>query len=219
MSSSQTHHRSRYDEWLDELDDELVAAASGVVELMPRVARALRTNDSLVVAEARALADDAARRCREIDRSGFLLLARESPVAGDLRRLVSILRLVTAAERPAKLLEHAAETVERTDLRGLSPDVGQRVAELAERSAEVFGAGLEAWRRRDGGALRAVDGADEAADALAEGLLVRAGELDDPAAVVVLGLLARYYERIADHGVAFAQHATFAVTGQQVEIG
>jgi phosphate transport system protein len=47
----------------------------------------------------------------------------------------------------------------------------------------------------------------------------RAEQLTDPAQLIALGLLARYWERIADHGVSFAQHGTFAVTGERVEVG
>ena len=61
--------------------------------------------------------------------------------------------------------------------------------------------------------------ADRAVDRLAHGLVEQAELLDEPAEPLVLGLLARYWERIADHGVSFAQHSTFAVTGERVEVG
>jgi phosphate uptake regulator len=110
-------------------------------------------------------------RCRRGEEQGFLLLAREAPVAGNLRRLVSILRLVFAVERSASLLRHVAETLDRVDPRFLPADVRSQVEELAAGCAVVFTRGLEAWRRRDGLAVREIDGLDDQVDTLRDGLL------------------------------------------------
>ncbi len=65
-----------------------------------------------------------------------------------------------------------------------------------------------------------VDDADEDVDRLQELLLERAAARDEIGdEMLVLGLIARYYERIADHGVAIAQDAAFVATGQRVKVG
>jgi phosphate transport system protein len=65
-----------------------------------------------------------------------------------------------------------------------------------------------------------IDGMDSDVDTMRDGLLELAeGRMEGSAELLLLGLLARYYERIADHGVAFAQHATFALTGDRVQVG
>lgn len=162
------------------------------------------------------MAADVNERCRRVEDEGFLLLAREAPVSGDLRRLVAMLRLVWAVERSAALLRHVAETTERFDARLLPLQVRQQVEELAVRAAEVFRQGVDAWRLRDGLAITELDRRDAQVDVIAQGLMTRSEEqVDSPADLLMLGLLARYFERIADHGVAFAQHGTFAVTGER----
>lgn len=211
--------RVQYQEWLDRVDDELVGAAVLVSEALPRITRAFLAGDRACIAEAKAVNADVDERARYVEEQGFLLLAREAPVAGDLRRLVAILRLVTAVERSAALLRHVAETVDRVDPRSLPPGVRRQAEELGVRAADVFHRGVDAWRTRDGLAVGELDEADRAVDHLAVGLVRYAEEVHDSAPSLVLGLLARYWERIADHGVAFAQHSTFAVTGERIEVG
>lgn len=209
--------RVEYQERLDGVDDELVGAALLVAEAFPRITRAFLAGDHGCVDDARSMAHEVHESCRHIEDEGFRLLAREAPISGDLRRLVAILRLVWAVERSAALLRHVAEATERFDARFLPHEVRQQVEELAVRSADVFRRGVDAWRLRDGLAINDLDRLDAGVDLLARGLLARAEELVDPAAadLLMLGLLARYLERIADHGVSFAQHGTFAVTGER----
>jgi len=212
--------RHGFQTWLDSIDDELVGGALLVAEGLPRISRALLAGDGNCIVESRGMDSDVHDRCRHIEEQGFLLLAREAPVAGDLRRLVAILRLVTAVERSAALLRHVAETLEHFDPRLLPVALRTQVEELGSQTAEVYRRGVDAWRQRDGLAVTEVDRRDEAVDALQAQILERAEvEVEGPTELLLLGLLARYYERIADHGVSFAQHAAFAVTGQRVEVG
>jgi phosphate transport system protein len=215
-----TELRVEYQAWLDEVDDELVGGGLVIAEAMPRILRALLSSDRSCIGEAQAQASDVRERCRRVEEQGFLLLAREAPVAGDLRRLVSILRLVHDVERSGALMRHVAEAVERLDARLLPLELRQQLQELGVRSIDVFRRGLDAWRQRDALAVHELVELDNAVDALRTGLLVRARDLEGASAeLLVLGLLGRYFERLADHGVAFAQHVTFVVTGERVEVG
>jgi phosphate transport system protein len=212
--------RLQYQRWLDDIDDELVGGGLRVSESLPRITRAFLAGDRACIDEVRAMAAEVTERCRRVEEQGFLLLAREAPVAGDLRRLVSILRLVFAVERSASLLRHVAESLDRLDPRLLPEDVRALVGELATRSDDVFRRGLDAWRQQDALAVREVDELDGRVDTLRDHLLQLAEQrLAGSSELLLLGLLARYYERIADHGVAFAQHATFAATGERVAVG
>jgi phosphate transport system protein len=212
--------RSEYQARLDGIDDELIGGALIVAEAMPNVTRAFLAGDRTCIDEARGHADDIRDRCRHVEDAGFILLAREAPVSGDLRRLVAILRLVNDVERAGRLMRHVAESVERMDPRLLPVELRRQLEELADRSIEVFRRGLDSWRQRDGLAVHELDRLDNDVDTLRTGLLVHARELDgSPSDVMVLGLLGRYFERLADHGVAFAQHVTFVVTGERVELG
>lgn len=218
MDGSTGSVRLHFQDWLDEIDDELVGGALLVSASLPRVTRAWVAGDRGIITEARAMNADVTERIRRVEEQGFLMLAREAPVGGDLRRLVAMLRLVTAVERSAALLKHVAETLERVEPQELPNDIRQRTEELGRRAGEVFRRGVDAWRSRDGLAIHELDDADEAVDALSIGLLEQADAVASPAVAMALAQLARYWERIADHGVSFAQHSTFAVTGERVDI-
>ena len=211
--------RRHFQSWLDAVDDELVHAALLVSESVPMITRAFLDADPACIPGARVMLEDVNQRVVHVEQQGFLLLAREAPVAGDLRRLVSILRLVTAVERAAALLCHVAETLEHVDPRTLPPEARGLADELGRRAGEVYRRGVDAWRSRDGLAIRDLDHADEVVDTLAVGLLRSADHVASPADGMALGQLARYWERIADHGVSFAQHSTFAVIGERPEVG
>ena len=209
--------RSEFHESLDALDDEFVTTALIVVEALPRVSRAFLGGDHDSVAATRETARFVATRCRSVEDRGFVLLAREAPVAGDLRRLVALLRMCTDVDRSASLLAHVSESVLRFDPRGLPLDIRRQLEELAGRAADVFRRGVDAWRRKDGLAVNEVDAFDEDVDRLHDLILDRAPHVRGDEHVV-LGLVARYYERIADHGVALARDATFVVTGERLEV-
>lgn len=212
--------RGGYAARLDEIDDELTGGALLVAEAMPRLTRAFLAADRAVLDEADALAAEVRARCRRVEEQGFVLMARESPVSGDLRRLVAMLRLVHDAERSGRLMRHVAEGVERLDARQLPVGLRQQLEELASRSVEVYRRGVDAWRQRDALAVHELDLLDAQVDTLRVGLIAHAQELDGAAAeIMVLSLLGRYFERLADHGVAFAQHVTFVVTGERVDVG
>lgn len=219
MSVPRAELRSDFAAWMDRVDDELIGGALLVVEALPRVTTAFLAADRTVITMTRATASEVDARVRFVEEQGFLMLARESPVGADLRRLVSILRLITAVERSAALVRHVAELLVRVDPRDLPEAVRVQVTELGGSATRVFRAGVDAWRRRDGLAASELDQADAAVDRLAHRLVEQAELLTDPTQLIALGLLARYWERIADHGVSFAQHATFAVTGERVEVG
>lgn len=219
LQGEATTSRAEYQAWLDEVDDELVGGALTVAESMPRICRAFFAGDPIAVDEARAVMSDVRDRCRYVDEQAFLLLAREAPVSGDLRRLMSLVRLVSDLDRAAALLHHVAAAVERLDPRDLPGDLQQQLKELAARSTEVFRRGVDAWRTRDGLAIHELDDLDGDVDQLCNGLVLRVRSLDATSNdAMVLGLLGRYLERLADHGVAFARHTTFAVTGTRVAL-
>jgi phosphate transport system protein len=205
---------------LDHIDDMFVTAGVRVADAVSTLSGRFLEGDRSAIEEAVHLSIDVGNQCTEIEERAFVILAREAPVSGDLRRLVALLRTTTDVDRSASLLKHVLESLDRMDPRMLPASVRTQVAELAARSAEVFSAGVDAWRRGDGAAVFEVDRADEAVDSLQLSLLDRAAELDEAGnEMLVLGLIARYYERIADHGVSIAQDAAFVVTGDRIPIG
>lgn len=206
---------------LDAIDDAFVTAGLHVAEALPELSGAFLAGDREVIPHAEALAVATADACEDVDEAGFILLARQAPVSGDLRRLVALLRMTVDVHRSASLLRHACLTLETFDPRFLADPVRSQLEELAMQASDVFAAGMDAWRRRDALAVREVDAQDEDVDELQRVLLretTRGGD-EIGEGMLVLGLLARYYERIADHGVEIARDAAFVATGQRIRVG
>ncbi len=208
--------RVEYHRQLQDIEDTLLEAAYRIAELMPRVSRAWTRGDASIAAEAAALRADVAQDCERVEDECFRLMATQTPVAGDLRTIVTLLRLVTHVDRSSALLSHVAASTDQVDTEQLPGWMMALVQDLAERSAEVFRLGLDAWRARDLDGLVAVNDADEGVDQLQVQILGRAQEHElANDALVSIGLLVRYYERIADHGVAFSRDVAFVVTGRR----
>lgn len=212
--------RGRFHTELDAIDEAFIAAAGQVGDRLPELTAAFLAGERSVIADAVELSARIGHNMEVVQDRGFVLLALEAPVAQDLRRLVALLRLASDVDRSAALLHHVCATLERFDPRLLDEDLRHKLTDLAARAGEVFSAGVDAWRHKDALAVFDVDDADSDVDRLQQALLTRAGTMQDAGSeTLVLGLIARYYERIADHGVAIAQDATFVAAAQRVKIG
>lgn len=207
--------RGDFHDRLDALDERLVGAGGVVVEALPRLTRAFLGGDRASIRGSERMAVDVQERCVGVRDGGFVLLARESPVGGDLRRMVAILRTTTDVERSASLLKHVCGSLRWFDPPGLPAPVGGVLAELAIRAGRVFRGGVEAWTAQDALAVTELDAADDRVDELQAELLESSRGAGLGSELIVIGLLARYFERLADHGVVLARETAFVVTGER----
>ena len=205
---------------LDALDDQFTSAGLRIAEQMPRLVEAFLDGSTEAIAEGRSLAEVVSDECREVEDRGFVLVARHQPVGSDLRRLVAMLRMTVDVDRSAALLRHLIEVLRVIDPRDLPDDVNGQLAELARLAADVYAGGIDAWRAKDGLAVNELDERDEKVDQLQRLLLdsAAASESIEADARVLIGLMARYLERIADHGVAIARDTAFVATGERVTL-
>lgn len=212
-------HNKSFHEQLDELDERFTMAGIRLVEQMPRLVDGYLAGDEGVIEDARRLTSESSAECRSIEDRGFVLLARHQPMGSDLRRLVALLRMCVDVDRSAALLRHVCESLRVSDPRGLPATLAGHLRELAAHSAAVLRGGMDAWRTKDALAVHEVDQADEAVDRL-QRLVLETAAVDDRVADdrLSLGLVARYLERIADHGVAIARDTSFVTTGERVDL-
>ncbi len=209
--------RLEFQEQLDESNARLVEAARMVADNVLPVTMAFLEADNHAAEEFLAVEVQLRERCRELQEHGYLLLARQSPVAVDLRRVVATLLSAGDIERSGNLLAHVAESLAWVHPPALPADLRTTVRQLGERSAEVFARGVAAWETHDPLAAVELNDLDDEVDMLQKVLLteIYTGRRSVEEAVT-LALLARYYERIADHGVELARQVTYFVTGERV---
>ncbi len=159
--------------------------------------------------------DDARQR---IEEDSFEILARQAPVAGDLRMLVASLRMVTDLERMGDLAVHVAKVARlRYPTRAVPAVLVPTIEAMARAADEMIASAAEIVATRDVGAAAELEAADDEMDHLRRSMfrILLSDEWTagvEPA--VDLALLGRYYERIGDHAVSMGRRIVFLVTGQ-----
>jgi phosphate transport system protein len=196
----------------------LVSMAEAVQTAMRRATTALLTADraaaEAVVANDQEI-DDLDRR---VEDAVYDVLARQAPVASDLRLVVTALHIAADLERMGDLADHVAKTALRrhpspavpAELRGV---IGQ-MAEVADRIAGKIGTCLSS---QNAVVAAQLDRDDDAMDDLHRELLAILLGDDWPYGVETAidgALLGRFYERYADHAVNAGRHVVYLVTGE-----
>lgn len=91
--------RYEFDRQMQQLDDSVLRMGSFVVAMLHDAMHALVTQDEALAREVRKRDELANQFDDEIERAAMRLLALQHPVAGDLRRIVAALKIVTDLER------------------------------------------------------------------------------------------------------------------------
>jgi phosphate transport system protein len=146
------------------------------------------------------------------------IIARQQPVASDLRALITALRMSADLERMGDLAHHVAKVVR---LRHPAPAVPDQVIKLveamgitAEKIATKTGVVIST---RDTALAAQVEKDDDEMDLLHRQLisaLIAPSWEHGVETAIDLTLLGRYYERYADHAVSVARRVIFLVTGK-----
>jgi phosphate transport system protein len=210
--------RTAFQQQLASIDQQLVAVGGTVGDSVIPVTEAFLEADQH---RAGKLISDLAvgRSCARLEEACYLLLARQAPVAGDLRRLVAVLHSVSDVLRSAYLLRHVLESLTWVHPPSMAEDLRRTIGDLGKVSAEIFTGAIEAWATQDALAANELDARDDYVDFLQKALLTElyTGPGQSIEEAVSLALIARYYERVADHGVEMARQVTYVVTGQRPE--
>ncbi len=168
------------------------------------------------VARAIIAADDAIDEMHvSLTELCYQLLAREAPVASDLRLVVSVIRVLHELERIGDLAIRVAKAVEDQPVVASHRPVYEVLLQLADNVVRRFEAVREAWSANSIEPLDELDVVD-ALDLFADPLVQRLLDLDGPDAVrVALAAVAigRSLDRIGDHTHIMACRLRYLVTG------
>ena len=209
--------REAFHEQLDSVFDDLARICGKVEEAVAQATRALLTGDS-DVAEQVISADAEIDRAREkVEDKAFALLSLQQPVAGDLRVVVSALRMVSELERMGDLSVHVAKIARlRVPNLAVPAEVVPTMEKMADTAEDMVSRVAQIITGRDVEAAIALGRDDEIMDRLRRQSFTELLS-DDWAhgveAAVDIALLGRYYERIADHAVSVANRIVYVVTG------
>ena len=145
------------------------------------------------------------------------LLAKQSPVATDLRVVVSTMRLATTFERMGDLAKHVAETARRTYPASPLPDEAKEVfAQMQEFLDATSDDLVSMLADRDAKTAERIILEDDELDAMHQKTFALA--LDESVEMsrqqmIDVVLLGRFLERLGDHAVSAARQVVFIVSG------
>ncbi|CAB4367063.1 unannotated protein [freshwater metagenome] len=210
--------RSVFQEELDGVSQSLVDLATMVTESMQKATSAL-LNAELSIAEEVISADEKIDTYQhELDSRIIDIIARQQPVASDLRALITALRMSADLERMGDLSHHIAKVARLRHPESAVPQELQStirtMGEVASKISEKVGTVIET--RNTLMALE-LEKDDDEMDSLHRSLItvLTSGSWDKgvPSAIDIT-LLGRYYERFADHAVSVSRRVYFLVTGE-----
>ena len=212
--------RKQYDTDLESLKNSLTDMGRNSADAVENVLEALCVADADAAA---AIVKGDARinnMERDIEHRCMTLLLRQQPVAGDLRRISTAMKVVTDIER---IGDHAADIAEIiphlvTVRKEGDPAVSQAIA-MGKKAHQMILDALAALMAEDELAAHKVIAADDAVDydfnaikhQLAQEIAEDPGKVD---AALDLLMVIKYLERIGDHAVNVAEWVQFVRTGR-----
>jgi len=181
--------RKTFHSEMEALRAEVVRLGASVIEAIPR-ATAVLLNGDLEGADYLVQSDDEIdARSHDIENRVFEILALQAPVAGELRQLVSILKIVSDLERSADLTVNICKAARRIYGKEIDPVLRGLISKMSEQGEQLFTAAINSFAENDAATL-----------------------------AVQLAVVARFYERIGDHAVNVGERVRFALTGWKPEL-
>ncbi|RYG78217.1 phosphate signaling complex protein PhoU [Yimella sp. RIT 621] len=210
--------RNAFHDDLDRVSDQLVHMTEMVGTAMTRATDAL-VNTDLGVAESVIAADDDIDTVRrQVDDLAVDLLARQQPVATDLRMVVTAMHMASDIERMGDLARHIAKIARmRYPKQAVPQEVLPHITSMSEWAIDLAKKTGEAIDSKDVHAAQEIERLDDHMDDLHRQIfaaLHSEGWNHPTETAVDVTLLSRYYERFGDHAVAVADRIVYLVTGR-----
>jgi phosphate transport system protein len=208
----------------DAFHDDLDAIGLSLVEMsqlantaMVRATKAILEADLAVAEEVISEDERIDNLHHDLDTRTLTLLARQQPVAGDLRTIVASIRMSSDIERMGDLAHHIARLARmRYPACAIPPELVFIIQEMGEVAQRIMTKTTGIITSRDTLAAVELEKDDDEMDKLHRKLFEIL--LDDNWAhgietAIDMTLIGRYYERYADHAVSVARRVYFLVTG------
>jgi phosphate transport system protein len=213
--------REEFHAELAEVSGLLVAMADEVRDAMKRATAALLTADA-GIGEGVISGDAVVNNLhKEVEEKVYALLARQAPVASDLRLVVTALHIASDIERMGDLAKHVAKTaVRRHPAKAVPDELTGIITDMASVADRIAGKISKVLANPDAERAAELEAEDDAMDELHKGLFVvmlGAAWKHGVEHAIDGALLGRFYERFADHAVNAGHHMYFFVTGESLD--
>lgn len=209
--------REVFHQSLEDVQSRLVEIAELVTIAIEKATRAFETSDVALaedVIESDQIIDD---KAIALDELAIQILARQQPVARDLRIVVAALRVSASLERMGDIAEHIAQlTRMRFPERAIPKGLKNTFTRMGELDVEVARTLTELLRTEDLSLVETLRTLDDQLDdrhlAVFEKVLSENWQ-GEAGATVDATLASRYLERFADHALSVAKKVAYLATG------
>ena len=211
--------RDTYHEQLDDILAELERMTRTVSTAVRRSTAALLDADIRQAEEVIAADIQLDAAGEGVEEKVFELMARQSPVANELRMLVAALRMVADLERMGDLAAHVSKIARmRYPAPAIPAELHEVIQEMGSVAGKMVDSAGDVIKSRDVEAAGRLEATDDQMDKLRSSQFRLMMDDDTwPHGVEVavdIALLGRYYERISDHAVSMARRVVYLVTGE-----
>ena len=212
--------REKFERQLAQLNDELIHMGSMIEQAIEMAISALVKQDEEKAKKTIAFADEIAQKEKDIENMCFKLLMSQQPVAGDLRRVSSALKMVTDMKR----IGDFAGDISEITLNLLKQEYIKKLEHLTKMASETTVMvinSVEAFVQKDvvlaGEVIKSDDVVDELFNTVKDELIDIIGKHPENGSQATdLLMVAKYFERIGDHAENIAQWVIFSVTGKKM---
>lgn len=214
--------RNKFDKELDLLNEELIemgniiessieAAVSALIEQNVELARRVVEGDREVNDKEKSIE----RRCLK-------LLLQQQPVASDLRKISSALKMITDMER----IGDQASDISEITIRLVGQEYIKKlihIPQMAEATIKMVKDSIDAYVNKDLELVKAVIKYDDVVDDLFniiknEIIALIREDADNGEQGVDFLMIAKYFERIGDHAENIAEWVYYSITGEHYNI-
>ena len=212
--------RNKFDEQLNNLNNELIKMGALCEEAISGVTKLLIDNDHKMKDSVFEADKEIDRKERDIETLCMRLLLHQQPIASDLRLVSSALKMISDMERIGDQASDIAEMAEYVNCSGLQSEI--HIADMARATIKMVTDSIDSFVKKDVDMAHSVIKHDTIVDNLFDeikGELISAIEQKSANAEALCDLLmiAKYFERIGDHAENIAEWVIYSITGKHVE--
>lgn len=214
--------RQTFDKELSALYENILKMGVTVEEAIRKSITCLKNRDTELA--DKIIADDKTVNKMEIDIEDqcILLIAREQPVASDLRKIVTSLKIVTQLERIGDHAVHVAKSVYRL-IEEKSSNPLLHIPEMAELCMEMLKESLNAFINNDAEHAKKIGKMDSLVDDLHAKFINEEYNImmNDPKLIkqsITLLFLSRFIERFGDHVTNICEWVVYSAAGEHIAL-
>jgi phosphate transport system protein len=214
--------REVFQSQLTEVQTRLVEMAEDTARIIEKATKAFGTSDVSLADEAIAISDATSNKALALDELVIKVLARQSPVARDLRILVSALRISASLERMGALAGHIAAIARyRFPGAAVPASLTATFAEMGQLDVKLAKQVVELLKNTSVDFARQIQAEDARVDELHRHVfdVVLGDDWKENAMFTVdVTLASRYHERFADHVVDISSKVSYLTTGDWADV-